>query len=326
MDVSYGPGPQLVQHPAGHDEKLRGAVEELRAGRWWAARALLAGSWRDRALWTSRTQALGAVAAHTDVLQHWAGEEPNGFGLVTLQARASVELALMARQSGSAPREVAAREHSARGWCWQAASTLARDPVPWIGLLALAQLDTGQARPEHRAGAPDQMLPPGPWALLDQALMADPWNREAFHRMLRFWMARGESGPAIEFLATYLPSAPGGSALHALPLYLYVDRYRRAERKEAVQMQWTDDETVRNTVLRAFGHWQAALAQGVRWPVVDESHLAHALWASRQRPQAAEVFAAMSPFISAQPWQSMAADRPGDLLRQAMNQSYAVAG
>ncbi len=59
--------------------------------------------------------------------------------------------------------------------------------------------------------------------------------------------------------------------------------------------------------------------------MTDESHLAHALWASRQRPEAAEVFSAMAPFISLQPWQSLA-DRPGDLLRQAMAQSYAVAG
>ncbi|MFJ2864969.1 hypothetical protein [Kitasatospora sp. NPDC087314] len=169
------------------------------------------------------------------------------------------------------------------------------------------------------------MLPPGPWGLFDQVRQVDPWNREAFHRMLRFWLARGESGPAASFLATYLPGAPDGSALHALPLYLYVDRYRRAERKDVVQLQWTDEETVRATVLGAFSHWRAALGQEVRWPVADESHLAHALWASRQRQQAAEVFAAMAPFISMQPWQSLA-DRPGDLLRKAMAQSYAVVG
>ncbi len=316
---------QLVQHPAGHDGELRAAVEELRQGQWWSTRTLLAHSWGNPGLWASRTQVLGAVAGHNDVLRHWGSEEPAAFGLTTLHARVAVDQALLAGQRQPDSRDAMALEGGARQWCWLAASVLGGDPVPWLGLLTLAQLDLRQARPEHKVPAPDQMLPPGPWGLFDQARRTDPWGREAFHRMLRFWLARNEVGPATEFLATYLPSAPGGSALHALPLYLYVDRFRRAERKEAIQLQWTDDETVRDTVLRAFGHWRAALAQGVRWPVVDESHLAHALWASRQRPQAAEVFSEMDPFISLQPWQSLA-DRPGDLLRQAMNQSYAVAG
>ncbi|MEU6233036.1 hypothetical protein [Kitasatospora sp. NPDC047058] len=324
METAFSPQPgQLVQHPAGHDGELRGAVEELRAGRWQAARALLAGSWSVRSLWTSRTQALGVVAAHTDVLRHWAREEPSGFGLVTLQARASVELALMAAQTHAEPPEVAAREREARGWCWQAASTLAGDPVPWIGLLALAQLDPGQARPEHRVAAPDQMLPPGPWGLLNQAHLADPWCREAFHRMLRFWLARGDGGTAAEFVATYLPAAPSGSPLYALPLYLQVDRYRRAERKEAVALLWTNDQGVKAAAWRAYEHWRTARSAGDRWLVTDESHLAHALWATRKPEQAAEVFASLDPFVSSQPWASLSG-RPEDLLRQAMAQSFAA--
>ncbi|WP_051740774.1 MULTISPECIES: hypothetical protein [unclassified Kitasatospora] len=312
-----------MQHPAGHDGDLRAAVEELRHGRWYSARALLANSWGEPGLWAARTQVLGAMAGHNNVLRHWGDEEPGAFGLTTLHTRVAVDQALLVGQRQPDSRDMAL-ESSARQWCWLAASMLGGDPVPWLGLLTLAQLDTAQERPEHKVPAPDKMLPPGPWGLFDQARRTDPWGREAFHRMLRFWLARNEVGPATEFLATYLPSAPDGSALHALPLYLYVDRYRRAERKEAIQLQWTDDETVRGTVLRAFGHWRAALGRGSRWPVADESHLAHALWASRQRREAAEVFSAMAPFISLQPWQSLA-DRPGDLLWQAMAQSYAVA-
>ncbi|MFD0262404.1 hypothetical protein ACFVH7_29555 [Kitasatospora indigofera] len=309
---------QLVQHPAGHDGELRWAVEELRAGRWLAARTLLAGSWGDRSLWTSRTQALGAVAARTDVLQYWAAEEAAGFGLVPLQARAAVEGALMASQ-----REASAREGAARAWCWRAASTLADDPVPWIGLLALAQLDPSQVRAEHRVEAPDRMLPPGPWGLLDQARRADLWNREAFHRMVHFLLVRGEGGSATEFLAAYLPAAPAGSPLHALPLYLHVERYRRAGRTERAALQWTNDEGVRSTTLRAYEHWQARPSGVGRWPVVDESHLAHGLWATRQPRLAAEVFAALDPFVSSQPWMSLS-DRPDDLIRQAMAQSFAA--
>ncbi|MEV6976948.1 hypothetical protein [Kitasatospora sp. NPDC093806] len=325
MNTAFALDPgRFVQHPAGHDGDLRVAVEELRHGRWWSARALLAATWGDPGAWASRTQALGAVAGHTDVLRIWAAEEPAAFGLTALQSRVAVDRALPAgrRQPGS--RDAVALEAAAREWCWLAASVLADDPVPWLGLLTLAQLDSGLLRAEHRVQACDEMLPPGPWGLFDQARRVDPWGREAFHRLLRFWLSRGESGPAAGFLATYLPGAPEGSALHALPLYLYVDRYRRARRKDAVQLQWTDDQTVRATVLRAFEHWRAALGRD-RWPVGDEGHLAHALWAARQRREAAEVLTAMAPFVSAQPWQSLS-ERPYDLLRQVTAQSYAATG
>ncbi|MDH6709191.1 hypothetical protein P3T27_005937 [Kitasatospora sp. MAA19] len=314
---------RFVQHPAGHDGELRGAVEELQRGRWMAARALLAATWGNWPAWTSRTQILASVAAHTDVLDHWAAADPANTGLVTLRARVAVEQALMTRSQPADPRRVALLEQAAREMCWWAASTLADDPVPWIGLLTLASLDPTQIRPEHRVPGPDQMIPPGPWGLFDQVRRADPWNREAFHRVLRVWLARGESGAATNFLATYLTGAPEGSPLHALPLYLHVDRYRRAERKDAVLLQWTGDDVVRSTVLQAYENWRAAPGEQGRWPVTDEHHLAHALWATRHPRQAAQVFAALTPFVSSQPWVSLA-PRPNDALRQAMAQSFAA--
>ncbi len=324
MDTAFTLDPgRFVQHPGGHDGELRGAVEELQQGRWMAARAVLAQSWGDWPVWTARTQVLAAVASRTDVLNHWRAEAAGSVGLVTLLARAAVDRALMASAQPTDPRTVARLEHSARELCWDAAATLADDPVPWICLLALAQLDLSQARPEHRVPAPDQMLPPGPWGLLAQAQRADPWNREAFHRMLRVWLARGSSGTASEFLAAFLPGAPAGSPLHALPLYVFVDRYRRAPLRNAAELLWTKDERVRAAVLRAYENWRVAPGEQGRWPVVDESHLAHALWAARRPVDAAEVFAVMSPFVSSQPWVSVG-DRPDDLFRQALAQSCAA--
>lgn len=317
---------QLVQHPAGHDGELRAAVEDLRRGQWLSTRALLYRTWGDPGLWASRTQALGVAAGQTDVLRRWEGEEPRAFGLTALCTRVVVDRAVLAGQQQPGSRDAAALEETARKWCWLAASVLDGDVVPWLGLLTLAQLDPQQVRQEHRVAAPDQMLPPGPWALVGQVRRIDPWCREAFHRMLRFWAMRGEGGAGAEFLAAYLPSAPEGSALHALPLYLYVDRYRRAKHKDAVLLQWTSDERVRAAVLAAFSHWRAAFEQGARWPVVDESHLAHALWVSRRPREAAEVFTAMNPFVAPEPWVTMAPDRADDLLRQAMAQSYAATG
>ncbi len=76
-------------------------------------------------------------------------------------------------------------------------------------------------------------------------------------------------------------------------------------------------------MLRAYEHWQMRPSSVGRWPVGDESHLAHGLWATRQPRQAAEVFAALDPFTSSQPWMSLS-DRPDDLIRQALAQSFAA--
>ncbi|MFJ2778195.1 hypothetical protein [Kitasatospora sp. NPDC087315] len=312
---------RLVYHPAGRDGDLRNAVEELRAGRWMAARGLLAASWGDWTLWTSRTQVLGAAAARSDVLRRWEQEEPEGLGLATLQARAAVEVVALVDPRQADPRQLAWLEQSAREACWRAAATVADDPVPWVCLLALAGLDQGQVRPEHRAPAPDPMLPPGPWGLLEQARRADLWNREAYHRMFRFWLALARPGTATTFLRTYLGSAPAGSPLYALPLHLHVERYRTASRRDAVRRQWSDGEVLQD-VLLAYEHWLAAPGGRGKWPVVDESYLAHALWASHHLEQAGGVFASLAPFASSQPWLSLAdrREQAHGLLQQVMTQ------
>ncbi len=326
MDTTSVRGPgRLVHHPAGHDGHLRVAVEELRAGRWMAARSLLAATRGDWALWTSRTQVLGTAASHSDVLQRWEQEDPRSPGLATLLARGAVEVALLAHARQAEPREKAMLEGAAREMCWRAAATVPGDPVPWICLLALAQLDSRQSRPEHRVEPPDLMLPPGPWGLLEQVSRFDPSNREAHHRMCRFWLAADRPGTATSFLDHALASAPAGSPLFALPLVLHVERYRRAPRKDAVRRQWST-EPVLPDVARAYAQWLAAPGSRGKWPVVDESYLAHALWASHRLQQAAAVFAAIEPFASTQPWQSLADSPNGGeaLLHHVMAQCFAV--
>ncbi|MEV7416985.1 hypothetical protein [Streptomyces sp. NPDC089919] len=312
-----------VVHPAGHDEPLRAAAEDLQLGRWAATRALLADTWRRWPLWTVRTQVLASVAAHNDALAHWASEDPANAGLVTLRARAAVERALAGGSHAAGAPAAGKLELEARRLCLRSADAFTTDPVPWIGLLALAQLDLTGIREEHRVPAPDRMLGSGPWGLFAQARRRDRWNREAFHRMIRFWLARGDGAAATLFLERYLPRAPQGSPLHAIPLYLQVERYGRADHKEAIFLQWTDDSRVRTAVLNAYEHWLKAPGTKGRWPLVDESHLAYGLWVTRRPRQAAEVFEAMRPFVSSQPWASVS-DQPGELLRRAVRQSYAL--
>ncbi len=143
--------------------------------------------------------------------------------------------------------------------------------------------------------------------------------------MLRFWLGRDEIGPASSFLSGHLRDAPAGSPLHALPLYLHVERYRRAEKgaEAAAYLQWTNDESVRLAVQQVLAHWRAARGAGVHWPVADESHLAHALSATRRHQDAAEVFTAMAPFVSHEPWVSLS-DDPNRLLRDSISKAFAA--
>ncbi|SFY49400.1 hypothetical protein STEPF1_02637 [Streptomyces sp. F-1] len=181
--------------PAGPDHALRAVLQDLRTGRWMAMRTLLAETteaWR----WTQRTQILAAAAAGSDVVRAWLAEEPDCAHAAVMRARVGVERALRAR------RERHLRAHELWIEAWDAAQTATglapRDPVPWICLLALAQLDPGQRWAEHRADPPAPPLPPGPWELLAEAAARDPYNREAHHRVLQFLYARdgGREEPA----------------------------------------------------------------------------------------------------------------------------------
>jgi hypothetical protein len=297
------PGFRPAYHPAGHDSELRTALQELRAGRWLSMRTLL-GATTVRALWTQRTQVLAAAAAGTDLVAAWRAEEPHNVAAVVMHARVAVERALRAHREGS--------RHTQDLWqqAWEACRIAARaaedDPVPWVCLLALARLDEWQQWPEHRTAPPEPMLPPGPWGLLAQADKRDPYNREAYHRMLQFLYARASTGgrltEAVNFVHWAVVSAPTGSALHVLPLYLHVERYRRREgrRDSALDLHWVSEEATREA-RRAFYDWFDHVSYKES-SLLDLNHLAHGLWGGIQFREAAWVFQALGPYYTPVPW------------------------
>ncbi|MFE6052839.1 hypothetical protein ACFQ6N_18950 [Kitasatospora sp. NPDC056446] len=314
-----GAQPRPVYHPAGFDDALRTAVDDLRAGRWLSTQRLLA-STQNAGLRTSRTQVLALVAARSTVLTDWGREEPDAPGLAILRTRVLVEHALAAAEAGSPKAEPL--EHEARESCWAAAEAVRSDPVPWVCLLALAVLDRAKSRPEHQNRSSDPMLPRGPWGLLDEALMRDAGNREAHHRMLRYWLQVYRPA-ASDFVHLAMSKAPAGSPLAALPLYLSVDHYRNEPRRTAVVLRQWLREPHFSRARRAFESWSVA-APGP-WPVADLSYLAHALWASAQMGAAVEVFSALGQFASKAPWAHVA-DSPGQaeaLLLTARDQALA---
>ncbi|MFF8841173.1 hypothetical protein ACF08N_00340 [Streptomyces sp. NPDC015127] len=290
-----------VYHPAGHDSGLRAALQDLRTGRWLAMRNLLETT-ADWAVWTQRTQVLAAVAAGTDMVRAWLADEPASPAAAVMHCRVLVERALRAHREG----------HHRTGELWQegreacraAAHGAPEDPVPWVCLLALAQLDEGQRLEEHRTAPPGPMLFPGPWGLLAQADKRDPHNREAYHRMLQFVYGRragGHLSDAVNLVQWASSSAPAGSAVKVLPLYVRVERYRREHGHEkALDLHWVTDDAEREA-RRALADW-FDVTDPARRSLLDLGHLAHALWGAQQFADAGRVFEALGPYYTPQPW------------------------
>ncbi|MFD7287767.1 hypothetical protein [Streptomyces sp. NPDC059863] len=299
-----------VYHPAGHDNELRAAVQDLRTGRWVSMRNLLAET-RDWSLWTQRTQVLAAVAAGSDAVQAWLSEEPWNVAALVMHTRVLVERAVRAHREGHARTQ----ELWQQAWeaCGNATRQAPDDPVPWVCLLALSQLDGRQRLEEHRLAPPGPMLFPGPWALLAEADKRDPYNREAYHRMLQFVYARradGSLSEAVNFVQWAASSAPEGSALHVMPLFVRVERYRRENGHEkALDLHWVTEDATRDA-LRALQLWfdHAVLAEA---SLLDLNQLAHALWGSLQFAQGARVFEALGPYYVSVPW-AYRTRSPGD--------------
>ncbi|WP_395359039.1 hypothetical protein ACHGLA_03345 [Streptomyces sp. YH02] len=295
-----GHGFRPVYHPAGHDHALRNAVQDLRTGRW-VAMARLLDETTDWDGWTRRTQVLAAVAAGTDVVHMWRTEQPGSLAATVMHSRVAVERAVRAHRAGHART----RELWQEAWtaCREAADLAPDDPVPWVGLIALAALDGRQRMEEHRLPPPAPMLPPGPWGLLAEAEKRDPHNREAHHRMLQFVYARrpGPLSEAVNYAHWAASSAPVGSALHVLPLYVRVERYRRERGHErALDLHWVAEDAVREAQ-RALDTWFLFCATDEA-SLLDLNHLAHALYGALRFTDAARVFASLGPYYTTLPW------------------------
>ncbi|MFI9363453.1 hypothetical protein ACIG5E_20710 [Kitasatospora sp. NPDC053057] len=284
-------------------------MEEVQAGRWMAMRDLLAQSGLAVGLRTGRTQVLAAVAAGSDVVETWRREEPQNPDAVVMRARVAVERALRASREHGAWAGVLAAE--ARGVCWSAARASPADPVPWVCLIALAQLDQPLAVPEHRAAAPyGSFLPPGPWGLLQEAYQRDSVCREAHVRMLQFWLSRPRPMEAVWHFVRWAESwAPAGSPLLVLPLHAHVEHYRLVQAAGRLRTehkgQWRLDESAVRRADRAWSHWFGVEALEPR-SAVDLNVLAHALWAGGRRAEAARVFEVIGPYASRMPWAHVA--------------------
>lgn len=296
----------LTSHLAGWDKKLRVALEDLQLDRWLAAKELLRDTGTDWALRTSRSQALAVGAAKYGAIEAWCAEEPYDWDALMMRARVQTQRVLNAHRDGLSGRKLISAVRDARAACETAAERWPKDPVPHVCRLALVQVDTDPRFPHSRMHweARDDMLPPGPWRLLSWVDRLDRYNREAYHRMLHVLYARDEH--ALYFTQTVASFVPDGSALKALPLYAFVESYRRQRQQKqtaSVLAYWTTEDKA-HYARRALHDWFEAEPpenEPRELSLLDLNYLAHALTATGEG-NAAAVFEAIGPYVTAAPW------------------------
>lgn len=291
-------------HPAGFDAELRRVLDDVRAGRWRSMRGLLDApqSWAVR---TSRSQVLAAAAAQGDAVEAW-GRESRDHHYRVMWARVLVQRALRAFRDGHghhASRLVEDARHASE----LAATFVPADPVPWVARLALAQLDSPHPQercPENREYCWEAGIPSGPWGLLLEAQRRDPYNREAWHRVLQALLAyHHRAEETVDFSRWAARAAPRGSAVKLLPLYTHLERFRRRTRGETPRLHWA--HTGFSSPLHAADQW-FPYADRTSWSPLDLNHLAQALHHGGH--PAHDVFEAIGTCVTRVPWQDVAPD------------------
>ncbi|MFI1016872.1 hypothetical protein [Streptomyces sp. NPDC020965] len=285
---------QYVWHPAADDHQLARACIDVKAGRYFSARAVLQEARGDYDLRAHRSLVLASEAADSDLAERWLGEEP-GPESALLWARVAMLRALRSADAGDPHTAMLLTIAHTAGE--RAARLLPTDPTPWVAQLAMARV----RRPLDRAPQGLLTAPPGPWQLFARILRLDPWNREAHHRFLAFFFTRhGGTASARWDVASFLSSrAPAASALRMLPLVALAEEYDPSSL--LAYRTWRQPQWVA-TATGGHQNWFPGVSAYRFTPVLDLSYLAHALYLGRCEPEAREVLLAMGPFASRMPW------------------------
>ncbi|MCX4858348.1 hypothetical protein [Streptomyces canus] len=301
----------LIVHSAGRDDDLRLALEDLRMDRYLAAKGLLRETGYDWALRTSRSQVLAAGAANNRAIDTWYDEEPSDPDALMMWARVLTQRVLNASRAGLSGQRLIRAVNAASAACEAAATRWRADPVPHVCSLALAQTDIDERYPHkavHWATPRDRMLQRGPWLILDRVNERDPYNREAYHRMLGVFHARGRGG-GLGFAQWAASTALTGSPLKLLPHYAWVEIQRlqlEHGQRASVIAYWASADKAyyaRQALYGWFAHIDPASSS-----LLDLNHMAHALTVTGEG-HAGEVFEAIGPYATTAPW-AMVTEKP----------------
>ncbi|OIV37382.1 hypothetical protein BIV57_11230 [Mangrovactinospora gilvigrisea] len=296
------PGEQrLILDPVGPDAALRDAIADATDGRWRAMSALLTASSGEWSLRTNRIRAIAAEVRTTAVVESWLATEPRNPDARIMEAAVAVERAILSHRT----RNVEASKRLAEATLATAGllADVRADPAPQVLALTLAQL--APARSQHNQRGPRALTADGPWTLLYEAHDRDPFNREAFHAMFKFWAARGLAESAYRFGLWAASEAPKGAAPLLLPLYghIAVERGGTDPGRESARAHWHSDRQVRSDTDGALNKW---FPYARTRTVPELSHLAYGLVRADRLAEASTVFDAMGPYGHTEPWSQLA--------------------
>ncbi|MCI3273434.1 hypothetical protein [Streptomyces cylindrosporus] len=307
----------LIVSPVGPDADLRGALEDLKLGRFASTHDLLVRTGENWSLRARRAQQLVAGASDRSVIKMWRDVEPNNAHAVTLWARALTEAALELNRGGGNTSTVGRAMAMAYQEWKRAQSLWPKSPEPWIGRLQLAQLVLDpravdpywnrRIQPWERLDDPVMHLA-GPWPLLHEINWRDPGSREGHHRMREYFLHRHGTAVALQYVHWLVAGRVVNPELLVLPLYALMDVYRqRHGQGQAGALGFFQTDQVRHFAVQAYDQWFLHVPDTEHawlspW---DLNYLAHALVACGETHRAARVFQAMGPYAVPQPWQDI---------------------
>ncbi|MFI5682875.1 hypothetical protein [Streptomyces sp. NPDC051636] len=284
----------LVIRPELDDRALHSTLAELRtaqpfhglgAGRtrplWEPVARLLCETGRD---WDRRTHRMSVLARHLPpaVSERWSADRPGDGDALVL--RACVLSARAGAEGWGAARE-------AERACLGAAGVCPEDPAPWLALLEVM----------HAFAVPVRDAVP----VWTEAVQRAPWQRAAYHRMLRYLSPRGHGTVAdmLDFARQGAARAPYGSPLALLPVAARVELVAHRQRRMpfGADGHWYEPRAAEE-VEAALARWFRAGTASHAEAVADLNILAFALTRTHRPADAAPVFRRIARHMTPRPW------------------------
>ena len=251
---------------------------------WTPVAELLRATGRD---WDRRVHRIGVLARALPpvVTDRWVKDRPRDPDALVVRACARV-----ARVEGPAPSDA----RDIYDDCLRATEAAPEDPTPWLAVLRLM----------YACGSPVHTAVP----VWTEAVTRDPWNRSAYHQMLRHLSPRGHGTlmEMIDFAARCAGQAPPGSPVAVLPLAARVElvAHRRSTDSAgafAADGHWYEPGAAAEADT-ALAKWFRAEAQPHAEALADLNLLAFVLTRLQRTEDAADVFRRIGPRMTRHPW------------------------